>query len=85
MSRLLRFFDSITIDDAPQVGGKNASLGEMVRSLSGKGVPNGFATTPRPTGCSWVRDWRSVSRRSWRLCGPRTWTIWPNGANGCGG
>ncbi len=47
MSRLLRFFDSITIDDVPQVGGKNASLGEMVRSLSGKGVPvpNGFATT----------------------------------------
>jgi pyruvate, water dikinase len=47
MSSLLRFFDSITIDDVPQVGGKNASLGEMVRELSGRGVPvpNGFATT----------------------------------------
>jgi len=47
MSGLLRFFDSITIDDVPRVGGKNASLGEMVRELSGKGVPvpNGFATT----------------------------------------
>jgi pyruvate,water dikinase len=47
MSGLLRFFDSITIDDVPRVGGKNASLGEMVRELSGRGVPvpNGFATT----------------------------------------
>lgn len=46
----LRFalrFDEITIDDVPLVGGKNASLGEMVRELGGRGVkvPGGFATT----------------------------------------
>ena len=45
---VLRFKD-IGIDDVPLVGGKNASLGEMYRALSGKGVrvPNGFATTAR--------------------------------------
>lgn len=42
-----RFFNDITIDDVPLVGGKNASLGEMVRELSRKGVkvPDGFAIT----------------------------------------
>ena len=40
-------FDRLTIDDIPIVGGKNASLGEMIRSLRPKGVqvPNGFALT----------------------------------------
>src|SRR3569832_949090 len=43
----IRWFDEIGIEDIPLVGGKNASLGEMVRSLSTKGVkvPNGFAVT----------------------------------------
>ena len=40
-------FSEISIHDVPQVGGKNASLGEMVQKLSAAGikVPNGFATT----------------------------------------
>ena len=35
------------IGDVPQVGGKNASLGEMIQHLTGLGVqvPGGFATT----------------------------------------
>src|SRR5690606_5446838 len=35
------------IGDVPDVGGKNASLGEMVQALAGAGVsvPGGFATT----------------------------------------
>ncbi|NCU21032.1 phosphoenolpyruvate synthase, partial [Candidatus Falkowbacteria bacterium] len=35
--------------DVPRVGGKNASLGEMLRNLGGAGVavPPGFATTAR--------------------------------------
>jgi pyruvate,water dikinase len=39
--------DALTIEDVPRVGGKNASLGEMIRNLSGAGVkvPGGFATT----------------------------------------
>jgi len=43
----IKFFNKLTIKDVPQVGGKNASLGEMYRKLSKKGVrvPNGFATT----------------------------------------
>ncbi|MDN3507064.1 MAG: phosphoenolpyruvate synthase [Simkaniaceae bacterium] len=40
-------FDELGIDDVPVVGGKNASLGEMIRTLKKKGirVPLGFATT----------------------------------------
>lgn len=43
----VRFFDSLSLSDVPLVGGKNASLGEMFRTLQPKGVnvPNGFATT----------------------------------------
>jgi pyruvate,water dikinase len=46
MSNIL-WFDEIGMDDLPQVGGKNASLGEMVSNLAGLGVrvPRGFATT----------------------------------------
>jgi pyruvate,water dikinase len=43
----IRFFDEFGIGDVPTVGGKNASLGEMVQHLSDRGVrvPNGFAIT----------------------------------------
>ncbi len=45
--RFIRWFKEISIEDVPSVGGKNASLGEMYRELTSKGVkiPNGFATT----------------------------------------
>jgi len=44
---LILWFEDITIDDVPLVGGKNASLGEMVRELGPKGVrvPGGFSVT----------------------------------------
>ena len=44
---LILWFEDIGKDDVSRVGGKNASLGEMVRSLSPKGVriPGGFAVT----------------------------------------
>lgn len=40
-------FDQITMDDLSRVGGKNASLGEMIRNLSPLGIdiPDGFAIT----------------------------------------
>jgi len=43
----IKWFADITIADIPIVGGKNASLGEMVRELAGQGVrvPDGFAVT----------------------------------------
>ena len=45
--RFIRFFSEVGIDDVPLVGGKNASLGEMYRELTPKGIliPNGFAIT----------------------------------------
>lgn len=44
---LILWFENIRREDAPAVGGKGASLGEMYRELAGKGVrvPNGFAST----------------------------------------
>ncbi len=46
-SDYIAWFDAIGMDDLPRVGGKNASLGEMVRALSAEGVrvPDGFAVT----------------------------------------
>ncbi|MDO8990700.1 MAG: PEP/pyruvate-binding domain-containing protein, partial [Sideroxyarcus sp.] len=40
-------FQSLGLKDIPEVGGKNASLGEMISNLSSSGVhvPGGFATT----------------------------------------
>ncbi len=45
--KYVKRFAELGINDVPLVGGKNASLGEMYRALSAKGVtvPNGFATT----------------------------------------
>ncbi|MBY0529160.1 MAG: phosphoenolpyruvate synthase [Rhabdochlamydiaceae bacterium] len=47
MDHSVRWFDTLTIEDVPLVGGKNASLGEMFRRLKQEGVlvPDGFATT----------------------------------------
>src|SRR3989344_5973212 len=47
MKELVLWFSELGISDVPIVGGKNASLGEMYRELSKKGVkiPNGFAVT----------------------------------------
>ena len=45
--RFVRPFESLTLDDIPLVGGKNASFGEMIRALQPLGVrvPGGFALT----------------------------------------
>jgi pyruvate,water dikinase len=45
--RWVRWFKEVGIDEVPLVGGKNASLGEMVRELGRLGVrvPDGFAVT----------------------------------------
>jgi len=43
----IKWFEELKIGDVPSVGGKNASLGEMIQNLSKKGVavPSGFAIT----------------------------------------
>ena len=47
MTQFVRWLDTLGMDDLVQVGGKNASLGEMISQLSeaGVSVPGGFATT----------------------------------------
>jgi pyruvate,water dikinase len=46
-SRFIKKFEEVGIKDVGEVGGKNASLGEMIRELTPKGVsiPGGFAIT----------------------------------------
>ncbi len=45
--KFILWFKDLTIKDVPLVGGKNASLGEMYRNLTKKGinVSDGFAVT----------------------------------------
>ena len=47
MNKFIKKFSDISINDIESVGGKNASLGEMINNLSSLGVnvPDGFATT----------------------------------------
>ncbi len=48
-NELLLWFDQIGLKDIDKVGGKNASLGEMLRHLTSNGirVPEGFAITTK--------------------------------------
>src|SRR5689334_22581118 len=47
LSNLVLWLDQLRLSDLGQVGGKNASLGEMIGNLAklGVSVPSGFATT----------------------------------------
>ncbi|WP_286716479.1 phosphoenolpyruvate synthase [Thalassolituus sp. UBA2009] len=47
MTDYVLWFDQVSMGDVERVGGKNASLGEMISNLTSAGVsvPNGFATT----------------------------------------
>ena len=47
MARYVRWFETMGMGDVEEVGGKNASIGEMIRGLreAGVRVPGGFATT----------------------------------------
>jgi pyruvate,water dikinase len=47
LDNYILWFDELGMNDVERVGGKNASLGEMISNLAGAGVsvPNGFATT----------------------------------------
>ncbi len=45
--KYIKEFKKLTLKDIPEVGGKNASLGQMIRDLGSQGVdvPDGFAVT----------------------------------------
>ena len=74
--RYVRWFETLNHTDVPLVGGKNASLGEMVRTLKDQGisVPHGFATTAaayweflKANDLSgkieaWLNDWRQGAK-----------------------
>ena len=47
LDNYILWFDELGMNDVERVGGKNASLGEMISNLAeaGVSVPNGFATT----------------------------------------
>ena len=47
MTPMIRWLDAVGMGDVDEVGGKNASIGEMLSELGGTGVttPGGFATT----------------------------------------
>ena len=74
------WFSDLGLADLDQVGGKNASLGEMVRNLASAGVrvPDGFATTADA-----YRRFLSESGldaripRSWPTWTATTWLPWP--------
>ena len=52
LDNYILWFDELGMNDVDLVGGKNASLGEMISNLAGAGVsvPNGFATTAHAYG-----------------------------------
>jgi pyruvate,water dikinase len=63
-------FEQLRMTDVEAVGGKNASLGEMISQLAASGVqvPGGFATTAHAfrSSCS-TRVWRRAHRSNrWR-------------------
>jgi pyruvate,water dikinase len=74
--RYVRWFETLNNTDVPLVGGKNASLGEMVCTLKDQGisVPHGFATTAaayweflKANDLSgkieaWLKDWRQGAK-----------------------
>ena len=56
-------FEQLRMTDVDSVGGKNASLGEMISQLSGAGVrvPGGFATPTPSATSSRPPAWTSAS------------------------
>jgi len=60
---------ALRMTDVGIVGGKSASLGEMIGHLSSAGVrvPGGFATTAHAYRDFWRKTvWIDASRRAWR-------------------
>jgi pyruvate,water dikinase len=67
MSKYIKWFREIGIEDVAEVGGKNASLGEMYQNLTSEGVrvPNGFAVTS--TAYKYVLDYNNAWQKLHKL------------------
>ena len=65
-NKFIKWFDQISLSDLPLVGGKNASLGEMVSNMTqfGINVPFGFAITTE------AYDTDRASNRFFRIAVP---------------
>lgn len=66
-SPLVLWYNQLGMNDVDRVGGKNASLGEMITNLSSMGVsvPNGFATTA--DAFNYFLDQSGVNQRIYEL------------------
>lgn len=71
--RFVRWFDEIGLDDLELVGGKNASLGELVEALGDTiKVPEGFAITADAyrrlvdAGGLWQRMMVILDKTNWK-------------------
>ena len=64
------WFENLRMTDVERVGGKNASLGEMISQLTEKGVrvPGGFATTAEDYRAFLAHNGRRAGRAG---CGRR--------------
>ena len=65
------WFENLRMTDVESVGGKNASLGEMISQLTEKGVrvPGGFATT--------AEAYRAfLAHNGWPNVFPQRWPLW---------
>ena len=62
-SKYVKWFKEIGIEDVPEVGGKNASLGEMYQNLTAEGVrvPDGFAVTA--SAYKYILDYNDAWRK----------------------
>jgi len=49
MSKYIRFFSDLSNEDTAEVGGKNASLGEMISQLGPKGIRTPASDIPEFT------------------------------------
>lgn len=55
MSQYVIWFENLRMTDVESVGGKNASLGEMISQLTEKGVrvPGALPPPPKPIALFW--------------------------------
>ncbi|GIT54254.1 MAG: hypothetical protein Ct9H300mP16_14140 [Pseudomonadota bacterium] len=84
MNELILSLDQVSMSDVARVGGKNASLGELISRLSSAGiqVPGGFAVTPVRTTTSWRKVlWPSALTLFWTTWTLRTYSTHPRWRN----
>ena len=82
-SKRVIWFDHLRMSDIGEVGGKNASLGEMIAQLGVEGVrvPQGFATTASAYREFLAKHaWANASLPRWPSSTSMTWPSWRGSA-----